>query len=46
MKPETEGIDTIGKTGTTSDFKDYTFAGVVPILCPPLCGGAVISLTA
>lgn len=30
MKPETEGIDTIGKTGTTSDFKDYTFAGVSP----------------
>ena len=24
MKPQTEGIDTIGKTGTTSDFKDYT----------------------
>ena len=43
MKPETEGIDTIGKTGTTSDFKDYTFAGV-PHTIPPLCGGAMISL--
>ena len=30
MKPETEGIDAVGKTGTTSDFKDYTFAGLSP----------------
>ena len=30
MKPETEGIDAVGKTGTTSDFKDFTFAGLTP----------------
>lgn len=30
MKPETEGIDAVGKTGTTSDYKDYTFAGLSP----------------
>ncbi len=30
MKPDTEGIDTVGKTGTTSDYKDYTFAGLSP----------------
>ena len=30
MKPDTEGIDAVGKTGTTSDFKDYTFAGLSP----------------
>ena len=30
MKPETEGIDAVGKTGTTTDFKDFTFAGLTP----------------
>mgnify|MGYP002800017558 FL=1 len=30
MKPDTEGIDAVGKTGTTSDFKDFTFAGLTP----------------
>lgn len=30
MKPDTEGIDAVGKTGTTSDYKDYTFAGLSP----------------
>lgn len=30
MKPETEGIDVVGKTGTTTDFKDFTFAGLTP----------------
>ena len=30
MKPETEGIDAVGKTGTTTDYKDFTFAGLTP----------------
>lgn len=30
MKPDTEGIDVVGKTGTTTDFKDFTFAGLTP----------------
>ena len=30
MKPDTEGIDAVGKTGTTTDFKDFTFAGLTP----------------
>ncbi len=29
-KPETEGIDAVGKTGTTSNFQDFTFAGLTP----------------
>ena len=30
MAPNSEGIEAVAKTGTTSDYRDYTFAGLTP----------------
>ena len=30
MTPNCEGIEAVAKTGTTSDYRDYTFAGLTP----------------
>ena len=30
MAPNCEGIEAVAKTGTTSDYRDYTFAGLTP----------------
>ena len=39
MAPDSEGIEAVAKTGTTSDYKDYTFAGLTPYYCTALWWG-------
>lgn len=39
MAPNSEGIEAAAKTGTTSDYKDYTFAGMTPYYVTALWWG-------
>ena len=39
MKPDCNGLDAVGKTGTTSDYKDYTFCGLSPYYCTAVWWG-------
>lgn len=39
MAPNSEGIEAVAKTGTTSNYKDYTFAGMTPYYVTALWWG-------